>query len=80
MADGLKKLNFFIEEDIRRELDRLVPVGKKSKVINEALRRELLRIKRGEVTEKLLALKAKGPKIPQEEIVEELNRDRRRNI
>ena len=80
MADALKKLNFFIEEDIRMELDRLVPVGKKSKVINEALRRELLRIKRGEVTEKLLALKAKGPKIPQEEIVEELNRDRRRNI
>ena len=80
MADGLKKLNFFIEEDIRRELDRLVPVGKKSKVINEALRRELLRIKRGEVTEKLLALKAKGSKIPQEEIVEELKRDRRRNI
>ena len=80
MADALKKLNFFIEEDIRMELDRLVPVGKKSKVINEALRRELLRIKRGEVTEKLLALKAKGSKIPQEEIVEELKRDRRRNI
>ncbi len=79
MADALKKLNFFIEEDIRMELDRLVPVGKKSKVINDALRRELLRIKRGEATEKLLALKAKGPKIPQEEIVEELKRGRRRN-
>ncbi|HLG29028.1 MAG TPA: hypothetical protein VI387_02355 [Candidatus Brocadiales bacterium] len=75
----LKKLNFFIEEDIRRELDRMVPVGKKSKVINDALRKELLRIKRGEVTEKLLALKAKGPKIRQEELVEELKRDRRRN-
>lgn len=79
MADALKKINFFIEEDIRREMDRLVPVGKKSKVINDALRKELLRIKRGEVTEKLLALKAKGPKIPREEIVEEIKRDRRRN-
>lgn len=62
------------------ELDKLVPAGKKSKVINEALRRELLRIKRRDVTEKLLALKAKGPKIPQEEIVVELKRHRRRNI
>lgn len=80
MADALKKLNFFIEEDIRREMDRLVPVGKKSKVINDALRKELLRIKRENVTEKLIALKTKGIRISKEEIVEELKRDRRRNI
>lgn len=80
MADALKKLNFFIEEDIRKEMDRLVPVGKKSKVINDALRKELLRIKREKVTEKLIALKTKGIRISKEEIVEELKRDRRRNI
>ena len=80
MADALKKLNFFIEEDIRREMDRLVPVGKKSKVINDALRKELLRIKREKVTEKLIALKTKGIRISKEEIVEELKRDGRRNI
>lgn len=80
MADALKKLNFFIEEDIRREMDRLVPVGKKSKVINDALRKELLRIKREKVTEELIALKTKGIRISKEEIVEELKRGRRRNI
>lgn len=80
MGELLKRLNFFIEEDVRIELDKLVPAGKKSKVINEALRRELLRIKRRDVTEKLLALKVKGPKIPQEEIVVELKRHRRWNI
>jgi predicted transcriptional regulator len=79
MADALKKLNFFIEEDIRMELDRLVPVGKKSKVINDAVRKEILRRKRERVTERLLALKAKGRKVPKEEIVEALKKGRRRN-
>ena len=61
----LKKLNFFVEEDIRKELDELVPAGQKSKIINEALRKELLRIRREKVTEKLVVLKSRGPKVTQ---------------
>ncbi|GAB62410.1 MAG: hypothetical protein DWB56_10205 [Candidatus Jettenia sp.] len=74
----LKKLNFFVEEDIRKELDELVPAGQKSKIINEALRKELLRIRRKTVTEKLALLKSKGPKVSQKEIVKLLKQDRNR--
>jgi hypothetical protein len=74
----LKKLNFFVEEDIRKELDELVPAGQKSKIINEALRKELLRIRREKVTEKLVVLKSRGPKVSQKEIVKLLKQDRNR--
>lgn len=74
----LKKLNFFVEEDIRKELDELVPAGQKSKIINEALRKELLRIRREKVTEKLVVLKSRGIKVSQKEIVKLLKQDRNR--
>ena len=74
----LKKLNFFVEEDIRKELDELVPAGQKSKIINEALPKELLRIRREKVTEKLVVLKSRGPKVTQKEIVKLLKQDRNR--
>lgn len=78
MSGTLKKINFFVEEDIRKVLDELVPDGQKSKVINEALRKELLRIKREKATEKLMALKSKGTLVSNREIVEALKKDRRR--
>ena len=78
MKGALKKINFFVEEDIRKELDALVPDGQKSKVINEALRKELLRIKREKATEKLMTLKLKGTLVSKKEIVEMLKKDRRR--
>lgn len=74
----LKKLNFFVEEDIREELDELVPAGQKSKIINEALRKELLRIRREKVTEKLVVLKSSGPKVSHKEIVKLLKQNRNR--
>lgn len=40
MRCTLKKTNSFVEEDIRKVLDELVPDGQKSKVINEALQKE----------------------------------------
>lgn len=78
MRGTLKKINFFVEEDIRKILDELVPDGQKSKVINEALRKELLRIKREKATEKLMVLKSKGTLVSNREIVEALKKDRRR--
>ncbi len=78
MSGTLKKINFFVEEDIRKVLDELVPDGQKSKVINEALRKELLRIKREKATGKLMALKPKGTLVSNREIVEALKKDRRR--
>lgn len=79
MGSALKKMNFFVDEDVRKELDKLVPTGQKSRIINEALRRELLMMKREKVTEKLMVLKSKSEKVTSGEIVEALKKDRRRH-
>jgi hypothetical protein len=78
MGAPLKKLNFFVEEDIQREMEALVPAGQRAKVINEALRKELLRLKRDKVTDRLLALKPKSTALSRHEIVEALRKDRKR--
>jgi predicted nuclease of predicted toxin-antitoxin system len=79
MGGTLKKLNFFVDEDVHKELNKLVPAGQKIRIINEALRKELLMIKREKVTEKLMALKSEGEKVPVGEIVEALKSDRGRH-
>ncbi len=78
MGATLKKLNFFVEEDVRREMETLVPTGRRARVINEALRRELLRIKRERAAEKLKALKSGGAAVSGREIVAALRKDRKR--
>jgi hypothetical protein len=78
LGSTLKKLNFFVEEGVRRELEKLVPAGQKSKIINEALRKELLRIKRERVNAKLLALRSREATLSKREIVAMLKKDRRR--
>ena len=80
MGDALKRLNFFVEEDVRKDLEKLVPAGQKSRVINDALRRELLRIKREKVTKNLMLLRSKSPRISQGEIVETLRKERGRKV
>lgn len=72
----LKKMNFLLEEDVIQELQALIPRGKKSKVVNEALKKELLRLKRQKNTEKLLKLRRQGAKVKMSEIVESLRTDR----
>ena len=41
MSSTARKLNFLIEEGICRDMERLVPAGKRSKLVNDALRKEL---------------------------------------
>jgi len=55
MSNTARKLNFLIEEGICRDLESLVPAGKRSKVVNEALRKELELLRRKSAVEKLLA-------------------------
>jgi hypothetical protein len=78
MGASLKKLNFFVEEDVRREMETLVPAGRRARVINEALRRELLRIKREGVTARLKVLKSAGAQASSAEIAAALRKDRKR--
>jgi hypothetical protein len=76
MSKSARKINFLIEESICRDLETLVPAGKRSKVANDALRRELEVIRRSDAVEKIRANIAKGKKFTSREIVDALSKDR----
>jgi len=76
MGRPSRKMNFLIEEAIRRELELLVPPGRRSQVVNEALRRELERISRKNAVEKLIESSSNMEKLPTREIVEALAQER----
>jgi hypothetical protein len=79
MPSTARKLNFMIREDIARELGELVPPGKRSKVVNEALEKELLSIKRRMLTGKLLSIREQGPSVSTKDLVALLRKDRKRH-
>ena len=76
MARRSRKINFLVDEGICRSLESLVPVGKRSKVVNEALRKELELIRRQRAVEKLVAAAQKGKRFSGQEVVHGLARDR----
>jgi len=73
------KANFLLEDKVKEELESLVPSGKRSKVVNEAIKKELLRLKRKKLTERLLSLRSQGPRVPIEEILKALKENRRKH-
>ena len=77
MGRTSKKLNFLIEEGLCRDLETLVPAGKRSKVVNQALRKELESIRRKRSVEKLLGSPPAGKQFSNCEIIEGLHKDRR---
>ena len=77
MTQSARKLNFMIKGDVARELETLVPAGERSRVVNEALARELLAIRRRKLTDRLRTLRKKGPPIATEDIVAALRKDRK---
>ncbi|MEK6589755.1 MAG: hypothetical protein AABZ11_03675 [Nitrospinota bacterium] len=79
MAHTAKKINFMISDDVREEFEQLIPPGERSKVVNEALRKELISIKRKRLTEKLLTLKVRGPSVSHKDIVEAVRKNRLRD-
>ena len=78
MAQKTKKLNFMIKNELVMELEELVPPGRRSKVVNEAIMKELMALKRQRLTERLLAIKQKSPSLSTDEIVAVLKEDRRK--
>ena len=76
MGRNSRKLNFLIEETICRDLEMLVPAGKRSEIVNEALRKELDSIRRRKAAEELLASSSEGKKFSNRQIVEGLAKDR----
>jgi hypothetical protein len=78
MSHSARKLNFMISEDVAEELEKLVPAGKRSRVVNEAIRKELERLRRESLTERLHLLRESGPLYTASEIAADLRQDRRR--
>lgn len=74
----MTKVNVSLEEDVKAELYRLVPPRKRSQVINEALRKELLHRKRELATEKIHRLRKRSATFQSEEIVNAVRKDRAR--
>lgn len=78
MAESARKLNFMISNDVANELESLVPHGQRSKVVSEAIRKELVRYKRWKITEKLLAIRSEAPQISAQVVEKAITTDRRR--
>jgi hypothetical protein len=78
MAQKTKKLNFMIKNELVIELEELVPPGRRSKVVNEAIMKELMALRRQKLTEKLLAIKQRSPSLSTDEMLVALKEDRRR--
>lgn len=78
MAESARKLNFMISNDVANELESLVPHGQRSKVVSEAIRKELVRYKRWKITEKLLAIRSEAPQISAQVVEKAITADRRR--
>jgi hypothetical protein len=74
------KMNVSLDEDIQRDLQRLIPARKRSLVINDALRKELLRRKRSVATERLLELRKRTAKFSEKAILSVLRQDRARPL
>lgn len=74
----MAKLNVSIDDRLREELFRLVPPRRRSQVVNDALRHELLRRKRQHATEVVRRLRKRSATMSGEEIVEAVRRDRTR--
>ena len=75
---GMAKLNVSIDEDVRENLFKLVPPRKRSQVINEALRKELLQRKRALAAGRIQELRKRSATLRGGEIVASVRKDRTR--
>jgi hypothetical protein len=76
MGKLARKLNFLIDEEVCRDLESLVPTGKRSEFANAVFRKELERIRRRAAVERLVAAGGSAKRFSNREILEALARDR----
>ncbi len=74
----MPKVNFILDPDVQAEMVRLVPPRKRSRVVNEALRKELLRRRRELAMERLKEIRQTTGTLGGREIVDALRKDRAR--
>ncbi len=74
----MPKVNFILDPDVQEEMIRLIPPRKRSRVVNEALRRELQRRRRGLAMERLKEIRRETGTLRGREIVASVRKDRAR--
>ncbi len=74
----MPKVNFMIDEAVQEELRKMVPSRQRSKLVNEAIKKELLRINRAEAFRELVHLRKKTATFSAREIDTALKADRER--
>jgi len=72
------KVNVVLDDDVKAGLDRLVDSGKRSRVINNALRREIHLISRRAANARLDKLRTTTKPVSTDDIVKLIRRDRGR--
>ena len=72
------KINIVLDDDVKADLDRLVESGLRSRVVNRALRKEILAIRRERASRRLDELRRTTKPISTTELVALLRRDRER--
>lgn len=70
------KLNFMIDQEVKEALEQHVPSGSRSRVVNEALRRELDLLKRKNVADKLAEIRNRNVKMDTAALVTEVKKGR----
>lgn len=78
MGRSARKINFMIKNEVAAELESMVPSGQRSRLVNEAIMKELALFQRKMQTEKLMELRKKGPKLTTAEIIVAIRKNRER--
>ena len=72
------KVNIVLDDDVKADLDQLVASGMRSRVINAALRREILVLRRQRASRRLDELRKATRVVPTPTLVNLVRRDRGR--
>ena len=72
------KVNVVLDDDVKAELDRIVESGMRSRVVNRALRKEIVAIRRERANARLEQLRRGTKAVSTAAIVAHLRRDRGR--
>ncbi len=72
------KVNIVLDDDVKAELHQLVASGSRSRVINDALRKELATLRRRKLSAQLDRLRNRTKPMSTRQVVSELERDRGR--
>jgi Arc/MetJ-type ribon-helix-helix transcriptional regulator len=72
------KVNIVLDDDVKVDLDRLVESGRRSRVVNDALRRELRLMQRQAASARLDGLRRETRRVSTDDLVKLVRQDRNR--